>query len=93
MAAGRGTRFGSTLAKQYQLLAGSPVLLHAIRPFASHPDIAHIVVVLPSADAPSPPAWLDEVAGSGGRLSIAVGGSARRDSVAAGLAALPPRVA
>lgn len=89
VAAGRGTRFGSTLPKQYQLLAGSPVLLHAIRPFASHPDIAHVVVVLPPADAAAPPSWLDELSPSGGRLSIVAGGAERRDSVAAGLAALP----
>src|SRR5579862_6943203 len=63
VAAGRGTRFGGTLPKQYSLLAGRPVLLHAIRPFASHPDVAHIVVVLPPADAGTPPDWLTELCG------------------------------
>ena len=88
VAAGRGTRFGTELPKQYQLLGGSPVLLHAIRPFASHPEIAHVVVVLPPADAAAPPEWLRAV--TGGRLSVVAGGSERRDSVMAGLAALPP---
>lgn len=87
VAAGRGTRFGAELAKQYQLLAGSPVLLHAIRPFAAHPDIAHIVVVLPPTDANAPPEWLRGILG--GRLSVVAGGQNRRDSVVAGLAALP----
>jgi 2-C-methyl-D-erythritol 4-phosphate cytidylyltransferase len=76
------------MPKQYQLLHGVPVLLHAIRPFAIHPDIAHVVVVLPAADAESPPTWLGEHAGA--RLTIATGGSERRDSVARGLAALSP---
>lgn len=87
VAAGRGTRFGSGVPKQYQLLAGSPVLLHAIRPFAAHPDIAHIVVVLPPADAATPPEWLRAIAG--GMVSVTAGGQERRDSVIAGLAALP----
>lgn len=88
VAAGRGTRFGTGLAKQYQMLADSPVLLHAVRPFASHPDVAHIVVVLPPVDAAAPPEWLSELCGW--RLSVAAGGAERQDSVIAGLAALPP---
>jgi len=87
VAAGRGTRFGADVPKQYQLLAGAPVLLHAIRPFASHPDIGCIVVVLPASDVAAPPSWLGDVAG--GRLVLMAGGAERRDSVVAGLAALP----
>lgn len=88
VAAGRGTRFGSEVPKQYQLLVGVPVLLHAVRPFASHPEVAHIVVVLPPADAAAPPEWLAALCG--GRLTVTAGGAERRDSVTAGLAALPP---
>ena len=91
VAAGRGTRFGTELPKQYQPLAGAPVLLHAIRPFASHPDIGHIVVVLPPDDALSPPSWLRDLAGD--RLAITAGGGERRDSVIAGLAMLAPECA
>lgn len=87
VAAGRGTRFGAELPKQFQLLGDSPVLLHAVRPFASHPDVAHIVVVLSREDAATPPKWLGEVCG--GRLTVTPGGAERQDSVAAGLAALP----
>jgi 2-C-methyl-D-erythritol 4-phosphate cytidylyltransferase len=87
VAAGLSTRFGGDVPKQYHLLAGAPVLLHAVRPFASHPDVAHIVVVLPSADATAPPEWLGSLCG--GRLTVTAGGAERRDSVIAGLAALP----
>lgn len=87
VAAGQGTRFGGDVPKQFQLLAGVPVVLHAIRPFASHPDVAHVVVVLPAADAGAPPEWLLPLLG--GRLSVVAGGVERRDSVVAGLAALP----
>ncbi|MGH7593057.1 MAG: 2-C-methyl-D-erythritol 4-phosphate cytidylyltransferase [Gemmatimonadales bacterium] len=87
VAAGRGTRFGTEGAKQYQLLCGAPVLLHALRPFASHPDVAHIVVVLSASDAAAPPAWLGSVCGE--RLTVTPGGAERQDSVSAGLAAMP----
>lgn len=87
VAAGRGTRFGGEVPKQYRLLQGAPVLLHAIRPFAAHPEVAHVVVVLPPADARQPPDWL--AAQCGGRLVVVAGGAERADSVAAGVAALP----
>jgi 2-C-methyl-D-erythritol 4-phosphate cytidylyltransferase/2-C-methyl-D-erythritol 2,4-cyclodiphosphate synthase len=73
--------------KQYLELAGVPVLARAIAPFLGRPDVTHVVVVLPAADAAAPPTWLASQAGS--RLSIVAGGVTRSDSVAAGLVALP----
>lgn len=87
VAAGQGTRLGGPVPKQYRELAGVPMLLRALRPFASHPDVAHVVVVLPAADVASPPVWLAAV--TGGTLSLVAGGAERSDSVAHGLAALP----
>jgi 2-C-methyl-D-erythritol 4-phosphate cytidylyltransferase len=87
VAAGRGRRFGSEVPKQYLALGGVPVLLHALRPFTSHPDVACVVVALPEADAISPPQWLAPLLGE--TLRVVEGGAERRDSVAAGLAALP----
>jgi 2-C-methyl-D-erythritol 4-phosphate cytidylyltransferase len=63
------------------------MLLRAIRPFTAHPDVEHVVVVLPPGDVTMPPAWLAGLAGGG--LSLAAGGAERSDSVAHGLAALP----
>jgi 2-C-methyl-D-erythritol 4-phosphate cytidylyltransferase len=85
-AAGRGTRIGGDLPKQYLPLNGVPILLRAVRPFASHPDVAQVVVVLAPADAESPPAFLAEMEGEA--LAITAGGRERSDSVAAGLRAL-----
>jgi 2-C-methyl-D-erythritol 4-phosphate cytidylyltransferase/2-C-methyl-D-erythritol 2,4-cyclodiphosphate synthase len=48
VAAGRGLRLGGAVPKQFRDLAGVPMLLRALRPFASHPDVAHLVVVLPA---------------------------------------------
>lgn len=86
VAAGRGERLGG-LPKQYRELAGVPMLLRSIRPFAAHPDVVHVSVVIPDADAAAPPEWLATLAG--GALTVVAGGAERGDSVAAGLAALP----
>lgn len=87
VAAGQGTRIGGDTPKQFLEIAGIPMLLRSIQPFARHPSIAHITVVLRAADAAAPPAWL--VPQMGVMLSLVAGGPERTDSVAAGLAALP----
>jgi 2-C-methyl-D-erythritol 4-phosphate cytidylyltransferase len=62
------------------------VVLRALRPFTSHPDIAQVALVLPPAEAAAPPDFLAELEGPG--LALVAGGPERSDSVAAGLAAL-----
>lgn len=86
VAAGRGTRFGGDVPKQFLSLAGAPVLLHALRPFTSHPDVAEVVVVLSPEQVASPPAWLAPLVGA--TLRLVAGGEERGHSVAAGVAAL-----
>lgn len=92
VAGGKGERAGGDVPKQYREIAGVPMLLRAVRPFASHPRVGAIVVVLPAADAARPPAWLQ--AHLSDRLRLAAGGETRQQSVASGLMALPaePRV-
>src|SRR5262245_66498294 len=85
-AAGRGERVGAGEPKQFRLVAGIPMLLRAIRPFAAHPRVAEIVVPLAPEFAGRPPAWLAEVAGS--RLRVVEGGATRSASVQRGIAAL-----
>ena len=50
VAAGRGTRFGGTLPKQYLPLGGGTVLRHAVAAFATHPRIAGVQVVIRAED-------------------------------------------
>jgi 2-C-methyl-D-erythritol 4-phosphate cytidylyltransferase len=88
VAAGRGTRVGGDLPKQYLPIGGIPILLRALRPFTSHPEVAQVVVVLTPADAQSPPEFLTALQGEA--LVIAPGGRERSDSVAAGLRELRP---
>jgi 2-C-methyl-D-erythritol 4-phosphate cytidylyltransferase len=95
VAAGSGARFGSAMPKQFHAVGGVPIVLRALRAFTSHPDVAQVVLVLPPADAASPPAFLRELSGPSGSsssassaLTIVAGGIHRGDSVRAGLAAL-----
>jgi len=87
-AGGRGDRMGGDVPKQFLAIAGVPLVLHALRPFLSHPDVAQVVVVLPERFVASPPEWLAPLLGE--RLRAVAGGLTRMDSVEAGLNALPP---
>ncbi|SOH93674.1 2-C-methyl-D-erythritol 2,4-cyclodiphosphate synthase [Monaibacterium marinum] len=44
VAAGRGTRMGGELPKQYATLAGAPILTHTIRAMLPHVDMLHVVI-------------------------------------------------
>jgi 2-C-methyl-D-erythritol 4-phosphate cytidylyltransferase len=66
------------------------MLLRAIRPFAAHPRIGEIVVVLPPDVLDRLPDWLADVVR--GRLRVVAGGRSRTESVLAGLGALSPDV-
>lgn len=87
-AAGRGTRFGGAVPKQYLPLAGRPLILHTLERLAAHPRIAGLMVVLAAKD----PLW-PKLAGVNGKpVLTATGGSERGDSVLAGLRSLPDSV-
>jgi 2-C-methyl-D-erythritol 4-phosphate cytidylyltransferase len=70
-------------------IGGVPMVLRALRPFTSHPDVAHSVLVLPPDDARRPPAFLSNLPSSC-TFTMVPGGPHRGDSVRAGLAALLP---
>ncbi|HLG49944.1 MAG TPA: bifunctional 2-C-methyl-D-erythritol 4-phosphate cytidylyltransferase/2-C-methyl-D-erythritol 2,4-cyclodiphosphate synthase [Reyranella sp.] len=50
VAAGRGSRFGGPLPKQYAVLAGRPVLRHTVEAYRSAPEINTIRVVIADGD-------------------------------------------
>jgi 2-C-methyl-D-erythritol 4-phosphate cytidylyltransferase len=72
--------------KPYLLLAGEPVLLHALRPFLARGDVVAVAVALAPEDASSPPEWLRTL---DQRLTLVDGGATRAESVRHALAALP----
>jgi 2-C-methyl-D-erythritol 4-phosphate cytidylyltransferase len=86
VAGGRGSRLGGAVAKQFQEIAGVPMLLRALRPFISHPEVLQVAVVLPSEVMKALPDWLTEIAGEA--VILECGGPERMDSVERGLGAL-----
>jgi 2-C-methyl-D-erythritol 4-phosphate cytidylyltransferase len=83
-AAGRSTRVGGDVPKQYLPIAGKPMLMHTLTRLAMHPCIAGVVVVL----APKDNYWAAMERLRGKPVRTAVGGDERADSVLAGLDAL-----
>ncbi|MGH8078615.1 MAG: 2-C-methyl-D-erythritol 4-phosphate cytidylyltransferase, partial [Lysobacter sp.] len=50
-AAGRGTRFGGDIPKQYLEAAGQPLIAHALDGLLAHPRVAGAMVALAADDA------------------------------------------
>lgn len=87
-AAGRGSRFGGDIPKQYLEVAGAPLIAHAIDALLAHEQVAGVVVAL-AADDPHWPGWTRR---SGKPVLACTGGDERADSVLAALEALPATV-
>ncbi|MDP3961425.1 MAG: bifunctional 2-C-methyl-D-erythritol 4-phosphate cytidylyltransferase/2-C-methyl-D-erythritol 2,4-cyclodiphosphate synthase [Pseudorhodobacter sp.] len=81
VAAGRGLRAGGDLPKQWQMLAGQPVLAHTVAAFAGVAGVERLVLVIHPDDRARA-----EALGSGAALVI--GGATRAASVRAALEAL-----
>ncbi|MDY6858040.1 MAG: bifunctional 2-C-methyl-D-erythritol 4-phosphate cytidylyltransferase/2-C-methyl-D-erythritol 2,4-cyclodiphosphate synthase [Pseudomonadota bacterium] len=89
VAAGRGTRAGGDIPKQYQMLRGVPVLARSVAAFAAHPGVSQIIVVVNSQDD----ALFSETLGEGSRnVTLVHGGASRGQSVRAGLEAVAPGI-
>lgn len=84
VAAGRGTRAGSEIPKQYRELGGVPVIRTALTAFASHPGIDLVQPVIHLADLAQYRAAIGDLQ----VLEPVAGGATRQASVLAGLRAL-----
>lgn len=88
VAAGSGVRINSAVPKQFSPILGKPMLCHSFGSLRRHPAITQVIVVIAVGQHEAMTAALGEV-------EHVFGGSTRRGSVAAGLAALavdPPDV-
>ena len=83
-AAGRGSRSGSDIPKQYQSLLGRPMIHYALDVLSAHPDIDGIILALAADDA----RWLAVDSWRGKPLRTCIGGAERSDSVLAAITAL-----
>lgn len=90
LAAGRSERLADPLPKPFRTLAGRRVLDHSLAAFAAAPGIASIVVVVPEG-------MRDELApsllGAPKVVAVVPGGPSRQESLAQGLAGVPPDAA
>jgi 2-C-methyl-D-erythritol 4-phosphate cytidylyltransferase len=89
VAAGSGTRLGLDHPKAFVKLAGQPLLAHSVELFEDHPAVDRMVLVVP-ADWQEPTTLLADDLVAGKVVAAVAGGATRADSVAAGLAELPP---
>ncbi|RSM63784.1 2-C-methyl-D-erythritol 4-phosphate cytidylyltransferase [Actinoplanes sp. ATCC 53533] len=87
-AAGAGLRLGPGGPKALRLLAGEPLLAHAVRRIAAAPSVRMIVVAAPAAEVDAVRALLAPIA----PVTVVPGGAERQHSVAAALAVVPPDV-
>ena len=88
-AAGAGLRLGPGGPKALRLLAGEPLLVHAIRRVAAAVSVRQIVVAAPAADVEAVRALLAPIA----PVTVVAGGAERQESVAIALAQVAPDVA
>lgn len=82
-AAGRGLRFGGTLSKQFESIAGRPLLAWTVERLLAA-GVDSVTVALPGDVALAPPDWLRD-----SRVRTVAGGDSRQESVTAALAASP----
>lgn len=87
-AAGCGTRMRLDHPKQFHMLAGAPILIHAVRAFLANPNIGRCIIVVPDD-------WIEKTHNLFAQysldrtsLTVTAGGRRRQDSVQAGLALL-----
>ncbi len=85
VAAGRGTRAGGDVPKQYRALGGVTVLRRTIDALLSHPKVDAVQVVIHPDDAGR---YAIATSGMEGILPSVFGGAERQDSVLRGLEAL-----
>lgn len=82
-AAGRGLRFGGTLSKQFESIAGRPLLAWTVHRLLAA-GVDSVTIALPADAVAAPPDWLSD-----DRVRTVAGGLTRQDSVTAALAASP----
>ncbi|GEO16861.1 bifunctional 2-C-methyl-D-erythritol 4-phosphate cytidylyltransferase/2-C-methyl-D-erythritol 2,4-cyclodiphosphate synthase [Microvirga aerophila] len=90
VAAGRGSRAGDGLPKQYRTLGGKPVLTRTLEAFLAHSDVKHTTVVIHPDDRDLYDSSVGALPPRPGKDGVrcAFGGETRQASVLCGLEAL-----
>ena len=87
-AAGRGTRFGGEVPKQYLEIGGRPLIAYTLAALLAHPAVEGVMVAISDNDADWPcwTTFMDKP------VLTCIGGATRARSVSAALDALPAEV-
>jgi 2-C-methyl-D-erythritol 4-phosphate cytidylyltransferase len=88
VAAGKGTRMGTSDSKQYLPLRGKPILVHTLERFQRMPQIEAIVLVTGSGDIERCTAYVEQYS-LAKVVAVTAGGDERQHSVRIGLERLP----
>jgi 2-C-methyl-D-erythritol 4-phosphate cytidylyltransferase len=92
VAAGSGERLGADVPKAFVRFGDQPLLAESVARLDDHPSIDGIVLVVPPEWEERATFMADEIAA--GKVALAVpGGATRSDSVARGVAEVPPEAA
>ncbi|WP_127584067.1 2-C-methyl-D-erythritol 4-phosphate cytidylyltransferase [Paenibacillus koleovorans] len=91
VAAGTGTRMGTSESKQYLQLAGKPILIHTLERFQAMDVVGSVVLVVGADDVARCEAYAEQY-GLTKVHAVTSGGSERQASVYRGLQALPALV-
>ncbi len=81
LACGKGTRMETSIAKQYLILKGCPIIVHTLRIFASCVRIKNIYLVVPEKDMDYCKVKILDFYGFTDRVRLVAGGVRRQDSV------------
>jgi len=74
LAGGTGSRMGLEIPKQFAEIAGKPVLAHTCEKFLEHPEINHVVALVPAE-------WVDFTKELLGGVEVVAGGSTRNETL------------
>ena len=85
VAAGRGERAGSDIPKQFLVLEGRPMFIHALRVLAASPAIVHTAVVVPDGWEKRVEDMVAAEKFDPQTVRVVAGGARRQDSVWEGL--------
>ncbi len=88
LAGGKGTRFSSRKAKQYEPLAGVPILIRTLRVFDACKAVERLVLAVPEADVGLVRDSMLHDAGLQKEISVVAGGKRRQESVHNGIGSM-----
>lgn len=91
VAAGRGSRMGSAVSKQYLHIGGRAILYWTIQTFVSHPAVDELIVIIRREDELLYKKEVEPYLSKKGSLKLTYGGDERTDSVQRGLELLHPK--